>query len=460
MVRNVLKRQLESEITRVLRLVKHQFGLRLREDVLFGVVDGYVVSVSCFVEGVAGNTITLRAMLKPMVLDDVFWDVFDMSSNRRGPLSLRVYGAFTVGALPVAMSRRQVDSVDQVALFIEETVLDKMRDLRGLVARLGSLEEYARYADRVAHGRRLYPFDSALTWMLIDIIRGGFAQARERAMLELANHRSGNMVNGNRNIYEYVVDYCRAHEAQYGGSEQGRVISLQRLVGYHEAHYGSECFEQVLRVVPEIARQFGVGYYQNILFQQVGQYWVVLTINVRVDTADGDQLSVFGLIKPVVGDDVLWHVFGHDEFRDVAVMRCDDALSTFPLVFFGRDMSIDESGGREQYLYHVLSELVDQWVAQSREYVLLVDGVADFIDLAQQSVVAIIEDEQVRESRFRSNRMFNPDLHYMLLDLSNGEYTKARHRAHALLEQGKTGFSIAGSESYARIEEYCMAHER
>lgn len=47
----------------------------------------------------AKTTAVLR--LKPMAIDPIFWDVFDLPENKKEPISFRAWGAFTCTGIPI-----------------------------------------------------------------------------------------------------------------------------------------------------------------------------------------------------------------------------------------------------------------------------------------------------------------------------------------------------------------------
>lgn len=59
-------------------------------------------------------TITEYSKVKPYSFDDLFWDIFDMSSNKDAPISLRCNGAFTCPSDDICWIERKTENFDDV----------------------------------------------------------------------------------------------------------------------------------------------------------------------------------------------------------------------------------------------------------------------------------------------------------------------------------------------------------
>ncbi|MBR0235614.1 MAG: hypothetical protein IJQ37_04070 [Clostridia bacterium] len=60
--------------------------------------------------------ITVRGLsgIKPYSFDDLFWDIFDMSSNKNAPMSLRCNGAYTCPSDDICWIERKTENFDDV----------------------------------------------------------------------------------------------------------------------------------------------------------------------------------------------------------------------------------------------------------------------------------------------------------------------------------------------------------
>ena len=101
-------------------------------------------------------SLTITPSIKPYILDDIFWEVFDMADNSLQPMSLRAIGAFTVGPLmltPVNVKKEWTpENIDmsEVEELVFNALYDLHRDISSLVASFNDIEDYYSYA--IDHG--------------------------------------------------------------------------------------------------------------------------------------------------------------------------------------------------------------------------------------------------------------------------------------------------------------------
>lgn len=141
--------------------------------------------------------------LKPVYLDDIFWDVMDMSSNKNEPMSLRATGAFTVPGIYyfknfakmetykiAELDKLLKDSIDSFAnalldlngkeeewFYKAEKELTRKSDARHLMIKL-HFKQYAEALDYIKNSK-----DKSFA-------RGGFS-------------------NNGKDLFERVIDYCK-----------------------------------------------------------------------------------------------------------------------------------------------------------------------------------------------------------------------------------------------------------
>lgn len=86
-----LKKYLENktkEVFKTYNLKKKDYMFYLSKNNMF-----YSIMFSMF-----NNTIKVYFYAKPLWIDDILWDILNMSSNKTAPISLRSVGAFTINS--------------------------------------------------------------------------------------------------------------------------------------------------------------------------------------------------------------------------------------------------------------------------------------------------------------------------------------------------------------------------
>ena len=85
-----LYRELEKKEKTILRRVARQYGWRLSSYIGWKIESGYFICLDIDILGYVLSEISLR--IKPLFIDDLWWDVFDMPSNKMGNDTLCLVG--------------------------------------------------------------------------------------------------------------------------------------------------------------------------------------------------------------------------------------------------------------------------------------------------------------------------------------------------------------------------------
>ena len=143
--------------------------------------------------------------IKPLFVDDLFWEVFGMESNKNAPFSLRVNGAFSFRPTLAEFHRERLNSLElekQVTVIIRR-LLEFSKEI---VNSFKSFDDFYNYATKKSN---IGLFDPKLYLMINNIKDGNFYKALKLAQEELNQGRSGDFENEGKNIYEWVVEYCK-----------------------------------------------------------------------------------------------------------------------------------------------------------------------------------------------------------------------------------------------------------
>lgn len=147
------------------------------------------------------------AEIKPYFIDDVFWDVFDMSSNKDQPMSLRARGAFVLGGISIVDLKFPVhQSLDEIDEIVQEIFKEADEKCIKFIDELGDdVDNFVNIAEKSDGG---YGFDIKLIKMLYHIKNNSFEKALMLAKEEISKGNRGCFCSSTKDIYEYVADYC------------------------------------------------------------------------------------------------------------------------------------------------------------------------------------------------------------------------------------------------------------
>ena len=207
-----IDKQLKKELKKVQRNAAKKLQLKSRDWAYFNKVGDYLVSYMIDIKFPDNQfSITIQPSIKPYIIDDIFWEVFDMMSNSQEPMSLRAVGAFTVDSvsLPYKIVKEDwtMDGLDLEK--VESKVFEVLSEVHEEVLKLknsfSSFEDFYAYA--VENGPSLAGYD--LIGMLLMIHREQYADALQMAEGLIAKRKQGKYQNKGKWINEYIVDYCK-----------------------------------------------------------------------------------------------------------------------------------------------------------------------------------------------------------------------------------------------------------
>ena len=207
-----IDKQLKKELKKVQRNAAKKVQLKSRDWAYFNKVGDYLVSYMIDIDFPDNEfRLIIRPYIKPYIIDDIFWEVFDMASNSQEPMSLRAVGAFTVHdlSLPYKVVREDwtMENLDleKVEVKVFEGLSEAHEEVKKLISGFASFEDF--YAYTVENGPRIAGYD--LIEMLLMIHREQYQEALQMAEDLIAKRKFGGFNNKSKWINEYIVDYCK-----------------------------------------------------------------------------------------------------------------------------------------------------------------------------------------------------------------------------------------------------------
>lgn len=207
-----IDKQLKKELNQCVRVAAKRLKLKSRSERFFDKVGDYLVKYMIDIKFPDNQfSITIQPSIKPYMIDDIFWEVFDMDSNSQEPMSLRAVGAFTVDSLslPYKIFKEEWTMEDLDIEKVESKVFEVLSEVHEEVLKLINsfltFEDFYVYA--VENGPSLVGYD--LIGMLLLIHREQYAEALQMTEGLIANRKFGGFQNKGKWINEYIVDYCK-----------------------------------------------------------------------------------------------------------------------------------------------------------------------------------------------------------------------------------------------------------
>lgn len=207
-----IDKQLEKELKQVIRVVAKKLTLQSRSKNVFDKVGDYFVHYMIDMNFPDNKfRLIIRPYIKPYVIDDIFWEVFDMASNSQAPMSLRAIGAFTVDTFTLPTKIAEEDwtmedlDLEKVETKVFEVLSETHEEVSKLISSFSEFEDFYTYVVENAPN----PASHDLMGMLLMIHRKQYADALQMAEDLIAKRQLGKFQNKSKWINEYIVDYCK-----------------------------------------------------------------------------------------------------------------------------------------------------------------------------------------------------------------------------------------------------------
>ena len=210
--RILVSKELKKELKKVQGKVAKKLQLKSRDWAYFKKVGNYFIIHRIGIGFQTGSfAMNVKTQVKPYIIDDIFWEVFDMASNSQEPMSLRAVGAFTVEGLSlpdkVAKENWTMENLDleKVETKVFKVLSEAHEEALKLTTSFSDFEDF--YAYTVENGPSLAGYD--LIGMLLMIHCEQYADALQMAEDLIAKRQLGKFQNKGKWINEYIVDYCK-----------------------------------------------------------------------------------------------------------------------------------------------------------------------------------------------------------------------------------------------------------
>lgn len=207
-----IDQQLKKELKKVQRNAAKKVQLKSRDWAYFNKVGDYLVSYRININFPDNEfRVIVSPYIKPYIIDDIFWEVFDMASNSQEPMSLRAVGAFTVDkfSLPDKIATEDWTMEDLDLEKVETKVFEVLSETHEKVLKL--IDGFLTFEDFYAYAVENSPNPAChdLMGILLMIHREQYKEALQMAEDLIAKHKLGKFQNKSKWINEYIVDYCK-----------------------------------------------------------------------------------------------------------------------------------------------------------------------------------------------------------------------------------------------------------
>lgn len=207
-----IDKQLEKELKQAVRNAAKRLKFKSRSKNVFDKVGDYFVHYMIDINFPDNKfRLIIRPYIKPYIIDDIFWEVFDMASNSQAPMSLRAVGAFTVDTFTLPTKIAEEDwtmeglDLEKVETKVLTVLSETHEEVLKFISSFSDFEDFYTYVVENAPN----PARHDLMGMLLMIHREQYQEALQMAEGLIAKRDFGDFQNKSKWINEYIVDYCK-----------------------------------------------------------------------------------------------------------------------------------------------------------------------------------------------------------------------------------------------------------
>ncbi|MFV0380739.1 MAG: hypothetical protein ACK5KR_00670 [Breznakia sp.] len=175
----VTRKELDRHIKVAVKGMLKEYGYKMRSSMLYKKSGDYFISILFVATDINNNEINAVGKVKPYFLDDVFWDVFQMSENMDEPMSLRANGAFTVKGLQVCNQHKEIESYDEVEGYVKELLRECTEEIKAVISQYGT--EFRKFISYSKNIKKTVLYNSKLVEMLLEIKEKNYVVAKNLA---------------------------------------------------------------------------------------------------------------------------------------------------------------------------------------------------------------------------------------------------------------------------------------
>ena len=147
-----IDKQLKKELNQSVRVAAKRLKLKSRSERFFDKVGDYLVKYMIDINFPDNKfRLIIRPYIKPYIIDDIFWEVFDMESNSQEPMSLRAVGAFTVDTFTLPTKIAEEDwtmedlNLEKVETKVFEVLSETHEEVLKLISSFSDFEDFYTY---------------------------------------------------------------------------------------------------------------------------------------------------------------------------------------------------------------------------------------------------------------------------------------------------------------------------
>ncbi|MDR1316289.1 MAG: hypothetical protein LBK13_05390 [Spirochaetales bacterium] len=177
------------------------YGYKTISGLVYKIINDFIFIISISVSNKNKN-ITVSIQGKPIILDKIFWEIFDMAGEiKNKPVSFHVNGVFTAKTMEINKRELNYNKKEEAEIKFEE-IINYSNNI---------IEQYKQKIDGIDSFYESIINDSEqyLNIILIDIIKSNYEKALDKINFCIRNNKDGGFMNENyKSIILCAKEYC------------------------------------------------------------------------------------------------------------------------------------------------------------------------------------------------------------------------------------------------------------
>lgn len=198
-------KKLEKNAIQCIKGMIKEYNIKIKSEILYKKRDNFFFRVPVFLKYLEKDekySIYGRISVKPYILDDIFWDVFEIPNNKNEPESLRAIGAYVAPSIDIYHIKIEINEED-LEKRCEEFLNSFDKAIEEFLYKTPNIQEFIKELME----KKTYDCNE-LFLILLDIYEEKYDEAMIIINQELAANRRGGFAAGNKCIYEFAKEYC------------------------------------------------------------------------------------------------------------------------------------------------------------------------------------------------------------------------------------------------------------
>lgn len=210
-----MAKKIEKELKLTLKNVAKINKWSFKDSIIFKAENGLFFECMVGYNKITKN-VDVRLSFKPIDLDDLFWDIFDLTENKKQPLSFRSFGVFTVSTFEIhKWQEKFIYTEGHLDEFCNNIIQSVQKRINEVLLSVHDISAYITYLKQLyLEHQSKYP--GSVVDINLEIILSFILLNKIEDALSIVNNRlksgdKGRYLDGRntlKGIYDYTKEYC------------------------------------------------------------------------------------------------------------------------------------------------------------------------------------------------------------------------------------------------------------